>query len=89
MGTQSGSRGMKYDKNTPKRIKEIKKIYKGKIECNSGVITPPTKSIRKGTTYHLAKAGATRFAIGNGLLNMKIPISRKTRGLFSTLQFSS
>ena len=79
MGTQSGPGGVKYDKNTPKRIKEIKNIYKGKLECNSGVITHPKKSIREGTTYHLAKAGATRFAIGNGLLNMKIPISKAVK----------
>ena len=79
MATSSGSKGKKFDENTPERIKEIAKIHKGEIEVNSGVITDPSESIKKGTTYQLARAGATRFAMGKGLLNIGIPISKAVK----------
>jgi len=79
MATKSGSRGEIYDEQSPERVRQIARLYKGPIEVNSGVITYPDKPLQEGSTYKLARAGATRFSLEKGLLDFEVPMAEMVR----------
>jgi len=75
LATKSGSGGKLYDEGTPDRIRQLRDVYQGLIEVNSGVMTPLNNKPEDCSMYHLFLAGARMFSLGRGILKLGVPFS--------------